>query len=121
MQATLEQSMAAQAHLAIDRAAISTLLVDMGIDLAEPLAPSMILAAFDLLACVEVGRTLPPEGDFDAVLQCFHTMRHPQPEPVRRIQMDLLDMLVADGLFPLRERVRALYDRLGESCLELGH
>jgi len=121
MHATLEQTMAAQAHLAIDRAAISTLLADIGVDLKESLAPSMILAAFDLLACVEVGRSLPSEGNFEAVLQCFHTMRHPQPEPVRRMQMDLLDMVVDEGLFPSRERAHALYERLGVADPDLTH
>lgn len=106
--------MSSHPQLAIDRAAISSLLIDMGVDLTEPLAPSMILAAFDLLACVEVGNTLPSEGNFEAVLQSFHTLRHVQPEPVRSMQIALLDLLVAEGLFASCERAQALYERLRE-------
>jgi len=80
-------------QLAIDKAYVSKMLQHMGVDLQHPLAPSMIVGAFDVMASAELASRLPGDVNFEATLQGFHTFRHIQPAEVCSIQARVLDVV----------------------------
>ncbi len=75
-----------------DKAAVSELLIALGVDLSGTLAPSMVLGAMDVLMAVELAQTLPADAHFDGAIRELHTLspEHEQPEPVRDAQMRVL-------------------------------
>jgi len=87
------QASAPDSLLGIDREYIARMLSNMGVDLTHTLAPSMILGSFDVMACAELAGTLPEDANFEAVLQCFHTLQHVQPPEVRSVQVRVLDLV----------------------------
>lgn len=77
----------------IDKEYVAKMLVSLGVDLTHPLAPSLILGSFDVMACADMAVKLPQEANFEAVLQCFHTFKHVQPVDVRHVQVLVLDVV----------------------------
>lgn len=77
----------------IDREYVARMLANMGVDLTHTLAPSMILGSFDVMASAELAVNLPEDANFEAVLQCFHTLKHVQPPDVRNVQVRVLDVV----------------------------
>jgi hypothetical protein len=92
----VSNSTVACAELGIDREYIARMLDSLGVDLSHTLAPSMILCAFDVMACAQLALHLPPAADFKPVLQdTFHSFIHEQPERVRAVQVQVLDAVHA--------------------------
>lgn len=106
---------AGEAQLAIDRAQLSSMLVTLGVDLTHPLCPSFIVGAFDVLACVDIADNLPANYSFEDAVQCFETMRQPQPTEVREVQIQVLDAVCGSSTTIDQVRIDSLRRRLTES------
>jgi len=82
------------------------------VDLNHSLAPSIILGSFDVMASADLAVKLPDESNFEAVLQCFHTLRHVQPQDVRKVQVRVLDVVRRLCAPMSDERYQAIRGRL---------
>ncbi len=87
-------------ELEIDRVAVSSLLKELGFHLDTDLAPSMMLAAQDMLMSIELASSLPDGADFLAACSILHTVSLPQPEAVQLVQQAVARNYLAslDGL-----------------------
>lgn len=90
-QAALVQS--PESFVGIDRDYVSKMLQNMGVDLNHTLGPSMILGSFDVMASADLAIKLPSGANFEAALQCFHTLKHVQPVEVRKVQVRVLNLV----------------------------
>lgn len=110
--------MNALADLVIDRAAVSALLVELGVDLSHSLAPAIVLATTDVLLAVELAEALPPEANFDAALGQLKSFTAPPdglvPARVVEVQWQVLDALMQGPQAPVIEtsRLSCLHERL---------
>ena len=76
--------------LTIDLDYMHALLVSLGVDISHEVAPSFALGAFDVMAVMELGAALPDSADFRATFDLFATLRDPQPQEVRDVQLVVL-------------------------------
>lgn len=112
---TLHDLAAGEAQLAIDRAQLSSMLVALGVDLTHPLCASFIVGAFDVMACVEIADNLPADYSFEDAVQCFETMRQPQPIEVREVQIKVLDAVCGSAATIDQVRIESLRRWMAES------
>lgn len=103
---------APDSFVGIDREYVSRMLFSMGVDLNHSLAPSIILGSFDVMASADLAVKLPDGANFEAALQCFHTLRHVQPQDVRNVQVRVLDVVRRLCAPMSDERYQAIRDRL---------
>ena len=86
--------------LEIDMPSISNLLVNLGFDLSDELAPAYILGATDILVAVNFAMTLPAAASFDRAIECCQTLAGDQPEMVRRAQKAVLYAVMSSTELP---------------------